>query len=172
MSVMGGTEYTVEKIIDFLRTSVDVGGPSRLNAKLKEYADGRPNVCSMSPVFKFYRSDQNSPIEPPAVFVIPIGSKTHRENSGNMMWFTDVIDLRVVIQDIKEVNMTRSILRYADALIHLLHLEQLTEDAITIIIKCISTEFSPLLVPTDSKERGFRREASIRLEVERYERLN
>lgn len=158
------TEISVELITDHIRDNID--------ASLADVRTDRPdNKVTTIPPRSYFIHEKAKGYRPPAVFVLSSGADFRLERGANFISALERMQIAVVVHDRNETLLTRKCWRYQSALAKLLHNTELVDvpAKLKIIIKTVSTSFSPVLPVEAGGTNDFKKEVSIEIEVEHYE---
>jgi hypothetical protein len=164
------TEIAVNAIISAIQANI----VSELAAVNTARGDGKTNLPAPQAYF-FFESELN--YRKPAVFVIAEGLDTTLDRGANHMNVFHDITVTVVIEDSIERDLTLACWRYQVALMHILHLTQLSDPSgvqSKMIVKVVGAKYSPIYTEDANKGSAaavFCKEVQINLRVEHYEPL-
>lgn len=162
----------VEESVDLITTAIKSNISAALTSIRSERND--PLVSTEMPV-NYYISEKNIGYRTPTIFIIADTVNFHNDDRGaNHINATIIVNVAAVVEDRDSTRLTRKAWRYQDALHSVLAQDSLTSSngAITLKVKVMSASFSPIYTTAqkpDVMSGTFRKEVSLRLEVEHYE---
>lgn len=164
----------IEGAVDRLVTEVQANIESALLQVAQSHLDpqtgGSDGIDTPVPdPDRYYISELIEPLRVPSIFVIADRSEHLLERGQQFFDQAHTILVGVVTDDAQSVlNLTRKVWRYAQALIIVLHDQNL--GPLHVLVE--SVDYSPVLVRGTAQERVFRKDATLRCKVMHLEAFN